>query len=77
MKRWMERRTRWRHEAGMEMKRIAVYVVLPERTLLLDVAGPLEVLRVANREQAISASGCRAGVLKNAATENKVGRSVT
>jgi transcriptional regulator GlxA family with amidase domain len=36
----------------MEIKRIAVYVVLPERTLLLDVAGPLEVLRVANREQA-------------------------
>jgi transcriptional regulator GlxA family with amidase domain len=34
------------------MKRIAVYVVLPQRTLLLDVAGPLEVLRVANREQA-------------------------
>jgi len=28
-----------------------VYVVIPQRTLLLDVAGPLEVLRVANREQ--------------------------
>lgn len=30
---------------------IAVYVVLLQRMLLLDVAGPLEVLRVANREQ--------------------------
>ena len=29
-------------------RRIAVYVVLPPRTLLLDVAGPLEVLRRAN-----------------------------
>src|SRR5260370_28592516 len=28
-----------------------VYVVFPPRTLLLDVAGPLEVLRVANRVQ--------------------------
>ena len=28
-----------------------MYVVIPQRTLLLDVAGPLEVLRVANREQ--------------------------
>jgi transcriptional regulator GlxA family with amidase domain len=34
-----------------KMKHITVYVVLPQRTLLLDVAGPLEVLRVANREQ--------------------------
>jgi transcriptional regulator GlxA family with amidase domain len=33
------------------MKDIAVYVVLLQRTLLLDTAGPLEVLRVANREQ--------------------------
>jgi len=33
------------------MRRVAVYVVIPQRTLLLDVAGPLEVLRVANREQ--------------------------
>lgn len=33
------------------MKVIAVYIVLLQRTLLLDVAGPLEVLRVANREQ--------------------------
>jgi transcriptional regulator GlxA family with amidase domain len=33
------------------MKRISVYVVLLQRTLLLDAAGPLEVLRVANREQ--------------------------
>ncbi len=33
------------------MKQINVYVVLLQRTLLLDAAGPLEVLRVANREQ--------------------------
>ncbi|WP_125487380.1 hypothetical protein [Edaphobacter aggregans] len=33
------------------MKHINVYVVLLQRTLLLDAAGPLEVLRVANREQ--------------------------
>jgi transcriptional regulator GlxA family with amidase domain len=36
----------------VQTERIAVYVVIPQRTLLLDVAGPLEVLRVANREQA-------------------------
>jgi hypothetical protein len=30
---------------------IPVYVVLPPRTLLLDVAGPIEVLRRANVEQ--------------------------
>ena len=29
-----------------------MYVVVPSRILLLDLAGPLEVLRVANREQA-------------------------
>jgi transcriptional regulator GlxA family with amidase domain len=33
------------------MRRIQVYVVLPPRLMLLDVAGPLEVLRQANREQ--------------------------
>jgi transcriptional regulator GlxA family with amidase domain len=33
-------------------RRIPVYVVLQPRTLLLDVAGPLEVLRRTNREQA-------------------------
>lgn len=33
------------------MRRIQVFVVLPPRTTLLDVAGPLEVLRRANREQ--------------------------
>lgn len=33
------------------MKRIQVYVVLPPRVLLLDVAGPLEVLRRANQVQ--------------------------
>ena len=30
---------------------VPVYVVLPPQTMLLDVAGPLEVLRLANREQ--------------------------
>ncbi len=33
-------------------RRIPVYVVLPPRTLLLDVAGPIEVLQRANLEQA-------------------------
>jgi len=33
------------------MKSIPVYVVLLQRTLLLDAAGPLEVLRAANRDQ--------------------------
>src|SRR4051812_29395887 len=33
------------------MRRIQVYVVLPPRILLLDVAGPLEVLRRANQVQ--------------------------
>ena len=33
------------------MKRIQIYAVLPPRLLLLDVAGPLEVLRRANQEQ--------------------------
>ena len=33
------------------MKFISVYVVLLQRTLLLDAAGPLEVLRAANRDQ--------------------------
>jgi transcriptional regulator GlxA family with amidase domain len=32
-------------------RHIAVYVVVPPRLLLLDIAGPLEVLRVANRDQ--------------------------
>jgi transcriptional regulator GlxA family with amidase domain len=32
-------------------QRIPVYVVLPPRALLLDIAGPLEVLRMANRLQ--------------------------
>lgn len=34
-----------------QTRRIPVYVVLPPQTMLLDVAGPLEVLRMANREQ--------------------------
>jgi transcriptional regulator GlxA family with amidase domain len=33
-------------------RRIPVYCVLPARTLLLDVAGPMEALRGANRQQA-------------------------
>ena len=33
------------------MQRIAVVVVLPPRTLLLDLAGPIEALRIANRVQ--------------------------
>jgi transcriptional regulator GlxA family with amidase domain len=34
-----------------EIRRIPVFVVIPPRLLLLDVAGPLEVLRQANRVQ--------------------------
>jgi transcriptional regulator GlxA family with amidase domain len=34
-----------------EVRRIPVFVVVPPRLLLLDVAGPLEVLRQANRVQ--------------------------
>src|SRR5580658_774392 len=33
------------------MRRIQVYVVVPPRLLLLDVAGPLEVMRWANHVQ--------------------------
>ena len=33
------------------MRRIQVYVVLPPRLTLLDIAGPMEVLRRANVEQ--------------------------
>jgi transcriptional regulator GlxA family with amidase domain len=33
------------------LRTVDVWVVLPERTLLLDIAGPLEVLRRANVEQ--------------------------
>jgi transcriptional regulator GlxA family with amidase domain len=36
---------------GSKARRIPVYVVLPPRTLLLNIAGPLEVLRRANMEQ--------------------------
>jgi transcriptional regulator GlxA family with amidase domain len=38
-------------ERGAPRRRVPVYVVLPPRTLLLDVAGPLEVLRRANMVQ--------------------------
>ena len=34
-----------------EIRRIPVYVVVPPRLLLLDIAGPIEVLRQANRVQ--------------------------
>jgi transcriptional regulator GlxA family with amidase domain len=34
-----------------ELRTIEVWVVLPERVLLLDIAGPMEVLRRANVEQ--------------------------
>jgi len=33
------------------IRRIAVFVVVPPRALLLDIAGPLEVLHQANRQQ--------------------------
>lgn len=36
---------------GMQVRRIPVFVVVPPRLLLLDIAGPLEVLRQANRVQ--------------------------
>jgi transcriptional regulator GlxA family with amidase domain len=36
---------------GPEVRRIPVFVVVPPRLLLLDIAGPLEVLRQANRVQ--------------------------
>lgn len=36
---------------GIQTKTIPVFVVLPPQTLLLDVAGPLEVLRYANQQQ--------------------------
>jgi transcriptional regulator GlxA family with amidase domain len=38
-------------KAGGNTRRISVYVVVPPRTLLLDIAGPVEVLRCANRVQ--------------------------
>lgn len=34
-----------------DLRHIPVYVVVPPRTLLLDIAGPIEVLRKANLEQ--------------------------
>jgi transcriptional regulator GlxA family with amidase domain len=38
-------------ERGRDRSRLPVYVVVPPRTLLLDVAGPLDVLRRANMVQ--------------------------
>jgi transcriptional regulator GlxA family with amidase domain len=40
-----------RNRSARLMRRIQVYVVVPPRLLLLDVAGPLEVLRWANHVQ--------------------------
>jgi transcriptional regulator GlxA family with amidase domain len=37
--------------ASDDLRRIPVFVVVPPRLLLLDIAGPLEVLRQANRVQ--------------------------
>src|SRR6201995_1260767 len=37
--------------SNQEARLIPVFVVLPPRLLLLDIAGPLEVLRQANRVQ--------------------------
>src|SRR5215472_16521123 len=34
-----------------EVRRVPVFVIVPPRVLLLDIAGPLEVLRQANRVQ--------------------------
>ena len=36
---------------GSEARKVPVFVVIPPRLLLLDIAGPLEVLRQANRVQ--------------------------
>jgi transcriptional regulator GlxA family with amidase domain len=36
-----------------EIRRIPVFVVIPPRLLLLDIAGPMEVLRQANRVQSL------------------------
>jgi hypothetical protein len=38
--------------ATAKTRLVPVYVVLPQQTMLLDVAGPLEVVRAAQREQA-------------------------
>ena len=37
--------------SGKQARRIPVFVAVPPRLLLLDIAGPLEVLRQANRVQ--------------------------
>ncbi|WP_421565277.1 GlxA family transcriptional regulator [Ochrobactrum sp. EDr1-4] len=39
------------NQSADSLKTIPVFVVIPPRTLLLDVAGPIEVLRKANLEQ--------------------------
>lgn len=44
---------------GSATRIIPVFVLLPPQTLLLDVAGPLEVLRYANQEQNILRFDCR------------------
>ncbi|WP_421363487.1 GlxA family transcriptional regulator [Agrobacterium rosae] len=44
---------------GVQTKIIPVFVVLPPQTLLLDVAGPLEVLRYANQQQGAVRFDCK------------------
>ncbi len=39
------------NRTGNDTRRILMFVVLPPDTLLLDVAGPMEVFRRANLEQ--------------------------
>lgn len=56
MRLWRDVMRALRPEGAVLMPQIAlkiidVWVVIPERTLLLDIAGPLEVLRRANVEQ--------------------------
>lgn len=47
-----------RPSGGNSTKIIPVFVVLPPQTLLLDVAGPLEVLRYANQQQSAIRFDC-------------------
>lgn len=44
---------------GTQPEIIPVFVVLPPQTLLVDVAGPLEVLRYANQQQSAIRFDCR------------------
>lgn len=50
-------------------RRIPTYVVLPARTLLLDVAGPMEALRYANRlQKEVQFDVCYVGALSEVTT---------